>query len=244
LKKFVNALLKEIILPDKDSFESITLKTFIKTMTKIKLAIVDDSEKFRKAIIRLIHLENDIGVILEAENGVDLIEQLDTKTPDVILMDIRMPIMDGIEATAKIKELFPQLKIIAYTQYDIEENIIKMNINGIKSFIGKEDDPEELLKAIRVVDDGGVYMTEKAAIIIQTHLSNGYKKVDECQYESPIQDEDFKFLKMILDGLTSKEIGEKLNRSHRTVEDMRDKLYEKYNVSNKQQLVILMAKWM
>lgn len=213
-------------------------------MTKIKLAIVDDNEKFRKAIIGLLNLENDLKVVLEAENGIDLLEQLGTKIPDVVLIDIRMPVMDGIEATDKIKGLFPHLKIIAYSQYDMEENIIKMNVHGVKSFIGKEDDPEELFKAIRVVHDGGVYMTEKAAIIIQTHLRNGFKKVVERRCESPIQDEDFKFLKMILDGLTSKEIGENINRSHRTVEDMRDKLYEKYNVSNKQQLVILMAKWM
>jgi DNA-binding NarL/FixJ family response regulator len=212
-------------------------------MNKIKLAIVDDSEKLRKAIIRLLNLENDFEVILEAENGHDLLEQLASKTPDVILLDIRMPVMDGIEATDKIKEYFPHLKIIAYSQYDKEENIIKMNIQGVKSFIGKEGEPQELFKAIRIVHDGGAYLTEKAAIIIQKHLSNFYEKIDQRADEFLFQDGDIKFLKMILEGLTSKEIGEKINRSHRTVEDMRDKLYRKYNVANKQQLVMLLAKW-
>jgi DNA-binding NarL/FixJ family response regulator len=212
-------------------------------MNKIKLAIVDDREKLRKAIIRLLNLENDFEVILEAENGHDLLEQLASKTPDVILLDIRMPVMDGIEATDKIKEYFPHLKIIAYSQYDKEENIIKMNIQGVKSFIGKEGEPQELFKAIRIVHDGGAYLTEKAAIIIQKHLSNFYEKIDQRADEFLFQDGDIKFLKMILEGLTSKEIGEKINRSHRTVEDMRDKLYRKYNVANKQQLVMLLAKW-
>ena len=155
-----------------------------------------------------------------------------------------MPVMNGVEATDKIKEHYPHLKVIAYSQYDLEENIIEMYVHGVKSFIGKEDEPEELFKAIRIVYEGGVYMTEKASIMIQTHLSNGYIKVDQRQCESPIQNGDLKFLKMILEGLTSKEIGEKLNRSHRTVEDMRDKLYKKYNVATKQQLVMLLAKWM
>lgn len=139
-------------------------------MTKIKLAIADDSEKFRKAIIRLIHFEHDLEVILEAENGVDLITQLETGSPDVILMDIRMPVMDGIVATDKIKQLYPHLKIIAYSQYDQEENIIKMNIHGVKSFIGKEDEPEELLKAIRIVHDGG-RLHDKSFCSDRTELS-------------------------------------------------------------------------
>lgn len=213
-------------------------------MTKIKLAIVDDSIKFRKAIIRHINLEHDLEVLVEAENGIDLLEKLKAGTPDVVLMDIRMPIMDGVETTTRVREVYPKLKIIAYSQYDQEENIIKMNICGVRSFIGKEDGPEELLKAIRVVYAGGVYMTDKAALIIQAHLGVDYNRGDQKQFESPIQEEDFQILKMILDGLTSKEIGEKLCRSHRTIEDVRDKLYRKYNVANKQQLVRLLAKWL
>lgn len=120
-------------------------------MTKINLAIADDCEQFRKAIIRLIHLENDLEVSFEAENGLHLLEELKNKTPDVILMDISMPVMNGIEATDKIKELYPDLKIIAYSQYDIEANISQMYIHGVESFIGKEDDPQELFKAIRIV---------------------------------------------------------------------------------------------
>lgn len=109
-------------------------------MTKIKLALAEDHKEFRKAIKRLIHLEGDLEVILEAENGLHLLDQLKAKTPNIILMDIRMPKMNGIEATVRIKEEYPEIKIIAFSQYDQEENIIEMNIHGVKSFIGKEDD--------------------------------------------------------------------------------------------------------
>lgn len=209
-------------------------------MTKIKLAIVDDCEQFRKAIIRLIHSENDIKVILEAENGLQLLDQLKSRMPDIILMDIRMPKMDGIEATEKIKEHYPNLKIIAYSQYDQEENIIKMNINGVKSFIGKEDDPEELFKAIRIVNSGGVYMTDKAANIIQLHLN---KITNECIKTLDVLNEvENTVVKLILEGQTSKDIGVQINRSHRTVEDIRNRIYHKFNVNNKEQLIRLLSK--
>ncbi len=141
-------------------------------MSTIKLAIAEDYEPFRQAIVHLLNQENDFEVILQADNGKELIEKLETIKPDVVLMDIRMPVMDGIEATEKIKTAYPQTNVIAFSQYDDEGNIIEMNIHGVKSFIGKNDDPEELFNAIRIVYKGGVYMTERAARIVQNHLRN------------------------------------------------------------------------
>lgn len=210
-------------------------------MTKIKLAIADDSEKFRKAIIRFINKENDLGVILEAENGIHLLEQLKAKTPDIILMDIRMPLMDGVEATDKIHALYPHLKIIAYSQYDQEENIIKMSIHGVKSFIGKEDELEELLKAIRIVHDGGVYMTDKASLIIQHYLaeisSSSGEDFDSSEFENNLSEIELLTLKCICKGLSSTDISKIIHKSHRTVEKYRNDLYQKFKVSNKKELI-------
>lgn len=210
-------------------------------MTKIKLAIADDHEKFRKEIIRIIHLENDLEVILEAANGTDLLEQLKIKTPDVILMDIRMPFMDGIEATEKINELYPHLKIIAYSQYDQEENIIKMNIHGVKSFIGKEDEPEELFKAIRIVHDGGLYMTDNAALIIRHYLAGisltGAEDFVGSEFENNLSEIELLILKSICRGLSSTDISKIIHKSHRTVEKYRNDLYQKFKVNNKKELI-------
>lgn len=203
-------------------------------MKKIKLAIAEDNKKFRKAIIRFINKENDLNVILEAENGIHLLEQLKTKTPDVILMDIRMPFMDGVEATEKINEFYPHLKIIAYSQYDQEENIIKMNIHGVKSFIGKEDEPEELFKAIRIVHDRGVYMTDKTANIIQNHLRKN-SVYTQCPVE--LTELEIVLLNGICKGLSSTELSRIIHKSPRTVEDYRLLLYKKFQVENKEQLI-------
>ncbi|MCX8489456.1 MAG: response regulator transcription factor [Cyclobacteriaceae bacterium] len=95
-------------------------------MTKIKIAIVDDNKQFRNAIKTLFKTERDLEIILEADNGARLLEQLETEQPEIILMDIRMPKMNGIETSKKVIELYPQIKIITFSQYDYESNIVQM----------------------------------------------------------------------------------------------------------------------
>jgi DNA-binding NarL/FixJ family response regulator len=208
----------------------------------IKLGIAEDSKQFREAIKRLIHTEKDIEIILEAVNGCDLLEKLGRVEPDIILMDIRMPLMNGIEVSLILRKRYPSIKIIAFSQYDQEENIIEMNIHGVKSFIGKEDDHEELFKAIRIVYSGGVYMTDRAAGIVQKHLSR-IGGAEHSKVNLPaISESERKLIKDIVGGLSSSEIGKTIGKSHRTVEDMREKIYRKFNVDNKEQLIAIVSK--
>ncbi len=210
-------------------------------MEKIRLAVVDDHEKFRKAITRLIHLQNDLEVVLQAENGEHLLDLLKITSVDLILMDLRMPKMDGFVASEQVKQHYPNIKIIAFSQYDLEANIIEMNIRGVKSFVGKEDEPRELFKAIRTVIDGGVYMTDRSAEIIQSYLLNASKIQNQVTVD--LRDQEKTLLKMLVQGLTSRQIGERLSKSHRTIDDMRNQLYLKFNVTCKEQLITLASKW-
>jgi len=208
----------------------------------IKLAIAEDNKYFREALKKLIRTEKDMEVILEADNGVDLLEKLKDVQPEIILMDIRMPLMNGIEASLILSQLYPSIKIIAFSQYDQEENIIEMNIHGIKSFIGKEDNPDELFKAIRIVYSGGVYMTDRAAKIVQNYLSR-IGGVQNSKVNLPeITDSERKLIKDIVNGLSSSEIGRSIGKSHRTVEDMREKVYRKFNVNSKEQLIAIVSR--
>jgi DNA-binding NarL/FixJ family response regulator len=141
-------------------------------MSKIKLAIVEDHESTRKAMVLSLKVESSFEVVLLARNGVELLEQLKSIDPDIVLMDIRMPEMNGVEAKDRVKEFYPKIKIIAYTQYDFEDNIVEMYSHGVKSFIGKEDHHDELFKAIRIVHNGGAYMTNRSAEIIQRYLAD------------------------------------------------------------------------
>lgn len=202
-------------------------------MAKIKLAIAGDNQEFRKGIIKLIHLENDFAVTLEAENGLQLLEQLKIETADIILMHIEMPVMDGIEATIRIKALYPDVKIIAFSQNDWEDKIIKMCIHGVMSIVSKEDGIEELIKAIPIVNDGGVYMTDRAAGIIQKFICS------KTFISAPPYLNEFEqfLLSAICKGQSSTQIGRLTNKSYRTIEEHREKLYKKFGVRSKEELL-------
>jgi CheY-like chemotaxis protein len=132
-------------------------------MPTIKVALADDNEHFREAVRVLLEREPTMEIVLEAKNGKQLIDQLPLHMPDIVLMDIQMPVMDGIEATQHLMATYPHLKIIALSMFDNELNIIKMSALGIKSFIGK-DDATVLPKAITIVHEGGVYLPNEVAL--------------------------------------------------------------------------------
>jgi two-component system response regulator DegU len=205
-------------------------------MTKIKIAIVDDHEKFRKAITRLLHIETDLEVIFEAENGIDLLRQLEKISPDIILMDIRMPLMNGIETTKEIVRLYPTQKIFAFSQYDNEQNIVEMFIQGTKSFIGKSNDPEELFNAIRIVYQGGHYMTEESIKIISQHLSLASKKDDGTKEVKKLTRTELTVLYHVAHGYSLKEIACKLFISLNTVNNHQYNIRKKLKLSGRMSL--------
>lgn len=205
-------------------------------MSKIKLAIAEDHKPFRHQIVEILNQEVDFEVILQVDNGKELLERIETTQPDVVLMDIQMPIMDGVEATDKIRKAYPKTKIIALSQYDNESNIVQMNIHGVKSFIGKNDEPEELFKAIRTVNSGAVYMTNRAASIVQKYLMLVKSKSSELP---DLTDFERILLNAICNGKSSTEIGKTLCRSSRTIEAQRQKLYRKFGIRSKEELISL-----
>jgi DNA-binding NarL/FixJ family response regulator len=202
-------------------------------MSKIKIAIAEDHKKYRETIVGILNQEHDFEVILQAENGKQLIEKLEIALPDIVLMDIRMPQMNGIETTRKLKTIHPDIKVIALSQYDDDSNIIEMNTHGVKSFINKNNDLKELFKAIRIVSEGAVYMTSHSAIIIQRHLTNKSQEILSFKLS-----EFEKFLiSAICNGDSSNEIGRYLNRSSRTIEEHRENLYKKFGVRTKEEFL-------
>jgi DNA-binding NarL/FixJ family response regulator len=186
-------------------------------MTKIKIAIADDHKDLKKALNIAFKSEKNFEIVLTAENGIDLLEQLKRVKPDIIIMDIRMPKMDGIEATDQVLELYPKIKIIAYSQYDYESNIIKMYTHGVRSFVGKEDGIDELFKAINIVADGGAYLTENAFEIIQRNLIGSQPKDFDCTLLLQLSQRELEVLWHVSQLKSMKEIAELLFISLPTV---------------------------
>jgi DNA-binding NarL/FixJ family response regulator len=200
-------------------------------MSKIKVAIVDDHEDSRNSLIILLKSEENIEIAQIAINGQDIINQLEPTQPDIILMDISMPIMNGIVASKIIREKYPAIKIIAYTFFDQEKNIVEMNKVGVRSFVAKGS-PDELLKAIQVVHNGGYYLPDEIANSMQLFLSKSEpKEIIELTSTEKIM------LEAISKGWTSKQIAKVINKSPRTIDKYRQEIYSKFEVESKEQLV-------
>ncbi|MDD4968297.1 MAG: response regulator transcription factor [Paludibacter sp.] len=126
-------------------------------MKKPKIIIVDDNQTFRQSLILLITIENIAQVIGKASNGKEFVELLADCKPEMVLMDIDMPEMNGIEATQKALEIMPELKIIVFSMYGNEEYYTKMKQLGVKGYILKSCDIDEFERAIKIVMKGGNY---------------------------------------------------------------------------------------
>jgi DNA-binding NarL/FixJ family response regulator len=177
-------------------------------MNQIKIAVAEDNEMLRNAITNLLHTEKDFNVVIQAENGKFLLDRLSSGIkPDVILMDIRMPLMNGIEATRAILKNNPLIKIIAWTIFEDEESVVTMSKLGVKSFLGKKNE-EELFKAIRIVHGGGFYIPDQIAEILRKYLERDF--AEPCPLN--LSGFELTLVKAICKGYSSNDIGKLIGK--------------------------------
>lgn len=207
----------------------------------IKIFLADDEELFRKGIYFLLNREKNIEILFEASNGKELIDQLnatDTENlPDIIMMDLKMPEINGVEATKNIRKDFPQIKIIALTSYNTKSFIANMINVGAASYLVKSSSPQDMIKTINEVSNKGFYYSESVMEVIhQNVLSSGNSKT--------VLDDDFltvrekEVLELICKQHSSSEIADKLCLSARTVDGHRNNLLLKTQSKNVAGLVI------
>ena len=205
---------------------------------KIKIALADDEVLFRKGISFLLQREPDLEVIFEANNGrelVDFIQETDT-LPDIILMDLKMPELDGVGATRIIHEKNPGLRIIALTSYYTKSFIANMIKLGAASYLVKNSTPAEVIFTIREVMAKGFYYDAEVMKIIHEDVLSGKNKEEED--EKLLTKREKEILKLICKQLTTSEIADKLFISPRTVEGHRNNLLLKTESKNTAGLVI------
>ena len=211
-------------------------------MDKTKVALADDHVLLRNGLAGLV---TNLGyeVKFECSNGKELISKLDKNDlPDVILMDINMPEMDGYDATLWLKNNYPLVYVLALSMYDDENAIIRMLRNGAKGYIMKDSDPMELKRAIDDVMTKGVHYSE----LVTGKLIHSIYKVDEpgngTQQMLDLNDREMEFLKLASTEMTYKEIAEQMHLSPRTIDGYRDALFEKLNIKNRVGLVLFAIK--
>ncbi|TRX36405.1 response regulator transcription factor [Flavobacterium sp. ZT3R18] len=205
----------------------------------IKIILVDDEVLFRKGISFLLGREKNIKIIFEASNGKELISFLknSNQLPDIIIMDLKMPLINGIEATKIINKEFSEIKIIALTSYDSRSFIANMIDVGAVSYLIKKATPQELVSTIKEVARKGFYYSDHVMSIIQNDI--GANKKSKCSFDSSfITSRELEVLQLICKQKSTIEIGEKLFISPRTVEGHRNNLLIKTESKNIAGLVV------
>ncbi len=206
---------------------------------KIKIALADDHNLFRKGMEELIEDFDNMEVLYSVPNGQELINKLSSgKLPDVCLLDINMPEMNGFETARKIKEQWPDIKILAVSVYDSEFNIIGMLRAGAGGYILKDAQPDVLRKAIEGIYENGFYHSELVTGKILHRIISQPQEVTTTQ----LNEKQVQFLKLCCSEMTYREIADNMGISHRTIDGFRDQLFEKLNIKSRTGLVMYALK--
>ena len=208
---------------------------------KFGVALVDDHILLRNGLANLIRDFGDYDVLFEANNGRQLLEQLDRlDVPDIVLLDINMPEMDGYDTAAWLKLHHPDIKVLALSMFDKEKPIIRMLKHGARGYILKDCEPSELRAALSSVLNKGYYYSE----MVTSRLIHNINQSDGPGFRdhAALSEKETKFLRLICQEMTYKEIADAMYLSPRTIDGYRDVLFEKLQVKTRVGLVIYAIK--
>lgn len=203
----------------------------------IRLMLVDDHAVVRSGLRMLLESESDVEIVGEFGTASETLEMLNSIKPNVILMDIGLPDLSGIDATLKIKEQRPETAIVALTIHEDEEYFFKMLEAGASGYVPKRAAPEELLTAIRVAASGEVYLYPSLAkLLVKDYLTQDQQMRNGNALDG-LTPREQEVLAHLADGATNPEIGETLGISHKTVARHRENIMRKLNLHSRTELV-------
>jgi DNA-binding NarL/FixJ family response regulator len=206
-------------------------------MQKIRVLVVDDHAIVRDGICALLGLTPDIEVVGEAANGREALEMVEKLTPDVVLMDIAMPIMGGLEATHRICKEFLGTKVLALTQYDDREYVFPIIEVGARGFISKTAASSELASSIRSIYRGDSFLSPSVARLLVEEYQQGASLREICDPYEQLTDREREILKLLAEGHTTQEIADMLVISPKTVGGHKTSLMAKLDIHNRIDLV-------
>lgn len=209
----------------------------------IRVIIADDHSMVREGLKQLIELEEDIRVIDQAGNGEEVVQKVLEKKPNVVLMDLNMPILNGIDAVKILKEKHCQSKIIMLTIHNEVEYLFKTVEIGIDGYILKDSEAEVLMKAIRTVYHGESYIQPNMAAQLVKKMNRMKNNFDEkVDIKSELTKREVEVLQLITEGLLNKEIAQALSISEKTVKNHVSNIFRKINVCDRTQAAVYAIK--
>jgi DNA-binding NarL/FixJ family response regulator len=204
----------------------------------IQVLIADDQKLLRESLKSIIEQDPEIKVAGCAGDGLEALEICDQTAIDLILMDIRMPVCDGIEGTKIIKKSHPQIKILVLTTFDDDQNVFKTLLNGADGYILKDVTPDELIQAVKNVAAGFSIFSKKPHQSIINQLSVAGEPGDrEEQKDIGLKDREIKIIALIADGKSNREIAAELSLSAGRVKNIISEMLSKLDLKDRQQLV-------
>ena len=201
-------------------------------MKQLKVYIADDHTLFRKAMVNLLRSFERITDVKDAENGKELVTLIKYEMPDVVIVDLQMPVMDGTETSTIILQKYPEVKIIILTMHDSNKFILHMMDLGVHAFLLKNTEPDELEKAIYAVADKDFYHNELVAAVLRKNVTEKRMSQRPTFQLPELTEREKEVLLLICQELTMKEIGQRLFLSENTVRNHRVNIMEKVGVNN------------
>lgn len=203
----------------------------------IKIALVDDHRLFRSGIASLIGSFNRYNILFEAAHGKELIDKIDSGlVPDIVLLDINMPVMDGISTAQWLKKFYPDVRTIILSMFEDAEKVLAMVKMGVKGYLLKDAEPHEFEAALIKVAEGDLYYPD----FVTRHLLNNFNNDKIAQVK--LNPREIEFLRLTGTELTYKEIADTMCISVRTVDSYRDQLFEKLQIKSRVGLVLYSIK--
>lgn len=205
------------------------------TNQKIKIAIVEDHHLVRKALVKMLNDKDNFDVLVEASNGQEFLEQLERNTIDVVLLDLEMPIMNGIQTVQALKKNGSTVKIVMLTMFEDKEIIFDLMAEGIDAYLLKECSIEEMEEAIEKVHNNLAYSNAQMNNAVLNDISSK-RKLTAQKNQFNLSDRDLIVIKMICDGRSSDYIAKQLATSKKNIDLVRTKIMKKFNVKTAIQL--------
>ncbi len=204
----------------------------------IRVLIADDHALFRQALRAVLDGEPDLDLVGEASDGEEAIRMAEELAPDVVLMDVRMPNIAGIDAARRLKESLPSTKVVMLTVSDDEEDLFDAIKAGASGYLLKEINPDEVARAIRQIQAGQSLLSPSMASKLLTEFATMTKQAEERPFHPRLTDREMQVLKLVAQGMTNREIGKELHISENTVKNHIRNILEKLHLNSRMEAVI------
>jgi two-component system NarL family response regulator len=210
-------------------------------MEKIKVLIADDHGVVREGLMAMLQAIDVVDVVGEAKHGMEAVEQTKKLLPDVILMDLRMPCMDGVEATRLIKREFPHIGIIALTMNEEQQHVFDLVRAGATGYLLKDSDSSEIVDAIRAIARGDslIHPSVAGKILAEFSLLAGDKAQTRSLVDHDLTEREITVLRLVASGQTNKEVANSLELSEKTIKNHLGNIFHKLHVYDRTQAAVL-----